>query len=876
MAFQSLLSQVRLITSPGNTQAFKECISNSYEWLEKEFETTDVNTLVTGRAAFVDTVLSHIWRLLDLQDVPQLALVAVGGYGRGHLQPHSDVDLLILSHKALDKTIQEKVTQFITILWDIGLDIGQSVRTVKETIKLAKEDVTIATNLIESRVLAGSKTVFEDLHDKMQSRAFWPSKLFYTAKYDEQQIRHAKFNGTSYNLEPNIKENPGCLRDIQCIGWVAKKHFSVLKGKDLVDYGYFTREELDELTECRTQLWRIRFVLHIIAGRSENRLLFDYQPEVARRLGYGDDGKASVEKMMKAFFRVVRRVRELNEMLLGHFRHEMLREKLKVTADISADFNVLGGLIHAKHDKVFDSPVKIMDFFHIISDYSDITGLHATTLRLLRNARRVYQEQDIFLCQYPECRTVFLELVKKPEFFELAWDLMHKHGIMQSYISQWNHIVGMMQFDLFHAYTVDEHTHRLIKNLARYNRKENDHEFPRCGRIMRNADKPELLFLAGIFHDIAKGRNGDHSKLGAQDVEQFCQLHDIPEKDKNLIKWLVEHHLLMSVVAQRRDIYDPEVIQEFAATVRTQEHLEHLYALTLADIRATNSNLWNEWKSSLLRELFIMTQKALENGLENKVDLQSREDEHKASAMKSLLEDYEESAVLKAWENFPPDYFARFKPEQIAWHTHIVLHNQYNEQYPLVVAVTDGTAKSGTELMLYGADRPRLFAQVASVLDSRNCSIQDAQLMTTKDGYIFDSFIILEQDGKRISSPSRLKSLQDAIVTQLQKPGVEHVNKRRIPRQLKQLAVPTKVRFFGNQDDVTMMELEALDAPGLLAKLGHIFVEQDLSLHHAKITTIGERAEDLFILSNGEGKCLSNEQQVELKRKVTERLSDNH
>ena len=874
MALQSLLSQVRLITSPNNTKAFKECISNSYDWLEQEFETTDVNTLVTGRAAFVDAVLNHIWRLLELEQVKQLALVAVGGYGRGHLQPYSDVDLLILSHKTLDKEVQEKVTQFITILWDIGLDIGQSVRTIKETIKLAKEDVTIATNLIESRVLIGSQSVFEELHDKLQSRAFWPSKLFYTAKYDEQQVRHAKFNGTSYNLEPNVKENPGCLRDIQCIGWVAKKHFSVLKGKDLVDYGYFTRRELDELTECRTHLWRIRFILHIIAGRSENRLLFDYQPEVARRLGYGDEGKASVEKMMKAFFRVVRRVRELNEMLLGHFRHEMLGERLKVEKVISDDFDVKGGLVHARHDSVFDAPVKILNFFHIITDNPEIKGMHASTLRLLRNARRMYQEQDIFLCEYPECRESFLALVKKTEFFELSWDLMHKHGIMQSYIPQWNHIVGMMQFDLFHAYTVDEHTHRLIKNLARYNRKEFDHEFPRCGRIMRNADKPELLFLAGIFHDIAKGRNGDHSKLGGEDVKQFCSLHQMTENDKNLIKWLVEHHLLMSVIAQRRDIYDPEVVQDFAATVRTQEQLELLYALTLADIRATNSNLWNEWKSSLLRELFIMTQKALENGLENKFDLQSREKEHKASAMRSLLEDYEESAVIKAWENFPTDYFARFKPDQIAWHTHVILHNLYNEHYPLVVAVTDGTAKSGTELLMYGEDRPRLFAQVASVLDSRNCSIQDAQLMMTQDGYIFDSFIILEQDGKRISSPSRLKSLQDAIVTQLQKPGVEHVNKRRIPRRLKQLAVPTKVRFFGNQDDVTMLELEALDAPGLLAKLGHIFVEQDLSLHHAKITTIGERAEDLFILSNSEGKCLSNEQQVQLKKTISERLSD--
>lgn len=874
MALQSLLSQVKLISNPINTVAFKECINNSYEWLEQECENSDVNTLVTGRAAFIDAVLIQLWRLFELHDEQKLALVAVGGYGRGHLQPYSDIDLLILSQSNISKPVQEKVTQFITVLWDIGLDIGQSVRTVKETVKLAKDDITIATNLVESRVLIGCHATFQELHKKIQTRSFWPSRDFFDAKLNEQRVRHAKFNDTSYNLEPNIKENPGCLRDIQTIGWIAKKHFSVLKGKDLVDYGYFTHEELDELLECRSHIWRIRFALHLIAGRSENRLLFDYQPEVAQRLGYGNDGKASVEKMMKAFFRVVRRVRELNEMLLSHFKHEILEVKFKKVTDLSTDFDVKDGLIHAKHEEVFNTPVSILNFFHLITDTPQVTGLHARTLRFLRNARRVYQEDEVFLCEFPDCRTSFLELVKKTDFFDFSWDLMHKHGIMQSYLPQWNHIVGMMQFDLFHAYTVDEHTHRLIKNLALYNDKEKNTKFPRCGRIMRELDKPELIFLAGIFHDIAKGRNGDHSKLGKVDVEEFAKLHELAERDKNLISWLVEHHLLMSVVAQRRDIYDADVIQEFAATVRTKENLEHLYALTLADIRATNSNLWNEWKSSLLRELFLMTRNALENGLENSFDLQSREEEHKQQSMKKLLETYEESAILKAWQQFPKDYFVRYKPDQIAWHTHIVLHNQYNERYPLVVAVTDGTAKSGTEMLMYGEDRPRLFAQVASVLDSRNCSIQDAQLMITKDGYIFDSFIILEQDGKRISSPSRLKSLQDAIVAQLQKPGVEHVNKRRIPRQFKRLAVPTKVRFFGGQNGITMMELEALDAPGLLAKLGHIFVEQNLSLRQAKITTIGERAEDLFILSTAAGAALSNEQQLVLKKRVAERLEE--
>ncbi|XOV79134.1 MAG: bifunctional uridylyltransferase/uridylyl-removing protein GlnD [Aestuariibacter sp.] len=874
MALQSLLSQVKLINSTSNTDAFKTCIANSYNWLESEFGSSDIATLVTGRAAFVDALLKHIWTLFELNTQSRLALVAVGGYGRGHLQPYSDVDLLILSHKRLNKQQQESVTEFITLLWDIGLDIGQAVRTVKETIQLAKEDVTIATNLIESRFLVGCESTFDQLQDKINQRNFWPSKDYFLAKYEEQRQRHAKFNSTAYNLEPNIKENPGCLRDIQSIGWVAKKHFQVIKGKELVEHGYFYQAELDELIECRMHLWRMRFALHLISGRSENRLLFDYQPDVAEKMGYGSEGKASVEKMMKDFFRIVRRVSELNEMLLQHFRQDILSLKVKSEIHINDDYVLYDGLIYPNHDNVFDAPEKILPFFQLLCQHPQVTGLHSATLRLLRNARKKLQQEKRYLCEFPAIREQFVQLVRNPAFFELPWDLMHKHGIMQIYLPQWDHIVGMMQFDLFHAYTVDEHTHRLIKNLSDFNCKERSKNFPRCGRIVRNLDKPELLFLAGIFHDIAKGRNGDHSKLGKEDVISFCDSHGYSESEKNLISWLVEHHLTMSVTAQRRDIYDPEVVQDFAKIVRNQDHLEHLYALTLADIRATNNNLWNDWKSSLLKELFLLTKKAFENGLENTFDLASRCQEHKLKARELIAGEVSDRDIDAFWSELADDYFVRFKPEQIAWHTIQILERPLMKDLPLRIALSDKTAKSGTELLIYGQDRPRLFAQVASVLDSRNCSIQDAQIMVSQNGYIFDSFIILEQDGKRISSPSRLRSLEQAIVQQLRKPGVEHTNKRRLPRQLKQLDVPTKVRFFGSQPDVTLLELEALDTPGLLARLGHLFVELNLSLRMAKITTIGERAEDLFILSNDQNQCLTQSQEVELKKRLTETLDD--
>lgn len=870
MSLSNQLYQVGSLSSIDDTAGFKTCVEDNYAWLDSQFNIMQVDELVHGRATFVDALLCRAWQLLGLDKEKNLALVAVGGYGRGQLQPHSDIDLLILSNRRLNKDIQETIGRFITLLWDVKLDVGQSVRTVKETVTLAKDDITIATNLVESRLLIGSADVFQALQKKIKSRSFWSSKDFFLAKYQEQKNRHAKFHGTSYNLEPNIKENPGCLRDIQSIGWVAKKHFSVWNGRELVEHGYFTAGEWRELIECRSHLWRMRFALHMESGRSENRLLFDYQTELAKRLGYGDEGKASVERMMKAFFRIVRRVSELNDMLLQHFTQDILAIKVSQVIPIDQNFELADGLIIPKHDQVFESPEDILSFLLLIANTPEVDGLHSSCLRQLRNARRAFRVQ--YYCERETCRELFVKLIRHPNFFGLGWDLMHRHGILQAYLPQWNHIVGMMQFDLFHAYTVDEHTHRLVKHVHEYHDPAYQ-RFPRCKRIVQNLDKPELLYVAAIFHDIGKGRNGDHSKLGAVDVTEFCQMHGFEKEDTELISWLVESHLLMSVVAQRRDIYDPDVISEFAAKVKSKNRLNHLYPLTLADIRATNDNLWNEWKSSLLRELYLMTRKAFENGLECQITLQERINKHQVEARQLLAEKDIASQALDAfWARLNGDYFARYKPAQLAWHAEVILSAELADENDLVIDISDSTFPAGTELLVYGKNRPALFAQVASVLDSRNCSIHDAQIMATNDGYVFDSFVILEQDGSKISSPSRLNSLKKAVSTQLFKPTREHKNKRKMSRQMKQLDVKTKMRFYSSQPEVTLLELEALDAPGLLATVGHLFVELGFVLHMAKISTIGERAEDLFILSNANESALTQDQQVELKKRLTQLL----
>ena len=863
-----IVERLNSIDSINDISTFKACVSDCSNWLEESFNQIHVDELVTSRADFTDLLLRKAWQLQNLDQVDKLSLCAVGGYGRGQMQPYSDIDLLILSDKGIKKDVQEKISMFITFLWDIKLEIGQAVRTVKETVALAKNDITIATNLVEARLLVGSEKTFDAMIGKVNQSKIWSSKDFFIAKSEEQKLRHGKFNHTSYNLEPNIKENPGCLRDIQNIGWVAKKHFQEYDGLTLIGHGYFTELEHAELIECRSNLWQIRFALHLVAKRSENRLLFDYQPDVARLLGFGD-GKQAVEKMMKHLFRIVRRVSELNSMLMLRFEQDILNVKTKKTTLLSEDFCLSDGLISPRHDDCFGAPIKILQFLDLISRHPETKGLDADCLRQLRNARRNFQ--SAYYHQIPECRDFFLTLVSRPSFFDLAWDVMYQHGVLQSYLPEWDKIVGMMQFDLFHAYTVDEHTHRLVKNVRQYFTQPA--EFPRCSRIVNGLEKPELIFIAAIFHDIAKGRGGDHSVLGEKDVQAFCEQHNINEKDTAIIAWLVKHHLFMSVVAQRRDIYDPDVIKEFASVVKSRDQLDLLYVLTLADIRATNHSLWNDWKASLLRELYLLTQKALENGLQCQMTLNERISDYKTKALHLLEENSINSDACQIfWDKMNPDYFARFSPKQIAWQTQSIVEMGHVDDKEILVSASNDTSKGGTELLIYCKDRPALFAQIASVLDSRNCSIHDAQIAITKDGYVFDSMIILDHDANRIEGEANVSALIKAVHKQLTRPGRSHANSRKMSRQMKQLDVPTKVRFYSSQEDSTLIELEALDAPGLLARIGHLFVDTNITLKMAKITTIGERAEDVFIVSNSEGKALTQEQQVTIQKQIKLKL----
>ena len=822
--------------------------------------------LVQSRCQFVDSLIIQAWQEHGLNTYP-IALIAVGGYGRGELHPHSDVDLLFLIATELPSEAQTLLGEFIAYLWDIGLEIGHSVRTIAQTLELGRNDITIATNLLEARQLEGPDALFDTLYDSIRQGDFWPSSDFFVAKRDEQQSRHAK--ASAFDLEPNLKSCPGGLRDIQTIAWVAMRHFDAARLEELVGHGFLEPLELEELLECQSFLWELRFALHSISGRDENRLLFDLQRQVAGLMGYEDATQLAVEQMMKRYYRTVRRVMELNEMLLQLFKRATLgHTKALEIQGINSKYQRRGVFIEALDSQVFNEPEEIVRLFLLIAKNSNIKGIYAPTLRSLRLARRAQTQP---LQENPACRQAFMEILRHPRGIA-ALSLMHKHGVLSAYLPAWRNIEGQMQFDLFHAYTVDEHTHRLLLNIERFSQPEQKEEFPLGSILINQLPKKGLLVLAAIFHDIAKGRGGDHSKLGSSDALNFCKLHGLNDHDGRLVSWLVENHLVMSVTAQRRDISDPDVVANFAEIVRDAVHLSYLYCLTVADICATNEKTWNNWKGSLLRDLYFSTQRVLARGKEKPVDIRARVRECQAKAKKELLRrGIKEKELDSLWQRFKADYFLRHQPNQVAWHAEAILKHRQDE--PLVL-VSKHTTRGGTELFVYCPDRDKLFATVMAVLDNKNINVHDANIMTSKDNFALDTFVILEQDGEPVSQLSRIQSIRKALEKALSSENPKLPRFRKLSRKMKPFNVATQVSFLpSSRHGTSMMELIALDTPGLLAKVGDIFYRCEVTLLGAKITTIGERAEDFFMLQTNQGLQLDESQQLRLQEALIDALS---
>lgn len=873
-----LIHRLREADHPG--RAARDYLGSEQERLAAAFDRLPIHELVQGRARLVDDVLVAAWSLFGLEETPGLALLAVGGYGRGELHPHSDVDLLILSDDEPATEACGRLERFIAFLWDIGLEIGHAVRTLDECVGLAADDITIATNIMESRTLAGPDFLLARLSERTGPAHLWPSDAFFSAKRDEQIARHRKFNFTEYSLEPDIKNAPGGLRDLQMVAWVAKRHFGVKRLSELVETGFLTADEYSILEKCQEHLWRIRWVLHTLTGRNENRLMFDHQRQMADTFGHKDsDANLAVEQFMKRYYRVALAISVLNEMLLQLFDEAILHgERKDEVAPLNRRFQVRNGYLEVTADDVFDrTPSALLEAFALLAQNPDIRGVRASTIRRLIEKRKLVDEG---FRNDPRNAALFMDLMKAPHALYTNLRRMMRYGILGQYLPEFGRIIGMMQYDLFHMYTVDAHTLLVVKQMRRMRYDSTREQFPLAHEVFYRLPKPELLYLSGLYHDIAKGRGGDHSQLGADDVLAFAARHGLSAWDGKMLAWLVRNHLLMSITAQRKDISDPEVVHEFARQVGDLVHLDYLCALTIADINATNPKLWNSWRASLMRQLYRETRRALRRGLNAPVDRQDWIGETHDAALALLLErGLDKADVERVWSGIGEEYFLRETALDIAWHTEAILnHARTGEPLVLLRESSGGLVEGGTQIFVYTPDTENLFAASVNALDQLNLTIMDARIITSADGFSLDTYIVLDENGTPIGNdPPRIEAIRQTLTETLRNPDqFPEVFKRRIPRRYRHFDVPTEVLISNELNgDRTAVEVRTLDRPGLLARIGAVFAELDVAVQNARIATLGERAEDVFFITDREGRQISDPVLCEtLRSRLREQLDN--
>jgi [protein-PII] uridylyltransferase len=849
------------LESKSEIHCCKNAIASSTEYLHQQFRSgAHARDLIRQRAVFIDTLLGILW---DRQKwgASEIAMVAVGGYGRGELHPHSDVDLLFLL--ADDSPSCEQVlTGFLTLLWDIGLNIGHSVRTVSECVKRAARDITILTNLMEARVIRGPEHLMQQVRDLTAPDKMWPSRDFFQAKLQEQTARHTKFADTEYNLEPNVKSSPGGLRDLQIIGWIAERHFGVESLEKITSEEFLNPEEMEILSTGRDFMWQVRYALHMITNREEDRLLFDHQRELADLWGLKDGDRLAVEQFMQTYYRWALALGQLNEVLIQNFDQAILRQNQEDDISfLNERFQIRNGYIEARTSNLFNAhPHALLEVFLLCATHEDIAGVAAPTIRLIREGRLLID--DAFRADRQNKET-FLEILRSPNKMTLQLRRMTRYGILGAYLPEFGRIMGQMQHDLFHTYTVDAHTLEVIKNTRRFQIADNEDKFPVSSRVARRLRKIELLYIAALYHDIGKGRGGDHSELGAVDAERFCREHGLDQKDTELVGWLVGNHLLMSAVAQRKDISDPEVIQQFAEHVGDEEHLNYLFTLTVADINGTNPTLWNAWRGSLLRQLYTETRRALRRGLDNPIDKQDLVEQVRKAAC-DILEDrgFTLEELDDIWQERSEDYFLRERSEDIAWHTEAIAgHAQRDIPLVLIRNGAESSVANTTQIFIHARSNAQLFSRICTALEQLDLSVHDARIYSANNGMVLHTFFVLDSDGQAIAEDgARLAHIKNYLREKLnQDSGKLTPPDRHTPRKLKSFAIPTETRMFVDEiKNVSVLEVSTPDRPGLLARLGRIFESFNVELQAAKIQTLGERVEDVFFITDDKQQAISD------------------
>lgn len=842
--------------------------------LTRRFKAAEpIEALVADRARAIDLIINRCWLAQTGERSQSMDLVAVGGYGRGELHPGSDIDLLIMHDSADVATIEESITSFLTFLWDIGLEPGHSVRTLAQCQSEAKADLTVMTTLLESRLISGSGKLYAQLPNFITGDATWDSVAFFNGKIEEQHKRHLRYHDTAHNLEPNIKGSPGGLRDIQILSWIARRHFGFGSLEKLVEVGILTAGQLRILRASRAFLWRIRFGLHLLNGRREDRILFDHQIKLAEILDYEDASYTlAVEQMMQRYYRAVMEVSRINEMTLQQFEEIIVGGDKEPSRQLGDNFQVRNGYIEAISDDVFArDPSTLLEVFYLLESKTELRGIAAKTIALIKQHLWLIDES---FRQDPRHHRLFLDILRAPIGVSRTLRRMNTYGVLGLYIPAFGRIVGRMQYDLFHAYTVDAHTLFVVENLRRLSLPEWNHELPHVSQVMQKLDKPEIAYLGGLFHDIAKGRGGDHSELGAVDAEAFCLEHGMTRYEAHLVAWLVQEHLTLSVTAQKKDLNDPNVILEFARKVGDQMHLDYLYVLTVSDLRGTNPSLWNSWKDSLFLELYQATSRAIRRGFETPIDQDElviyRQEYARRLLRETNLSDDQIQSVLK---DFTPEYYLRHQPAEVAWHTQILAESRADE--PIHVSINSEIFGNNTLVTVYASRELYSFARTTAVFDEFGLDIVDARIVPLENGHSIDTFTVLGPDGQRIDDARMTGQIREKILSALATTQTEDVVvHRRNSRVKKAFSVPVEIDFSRDAtNERTVVEIIAGDRPGLLSEIGQVFEQEGVFIQAAKISTIGERAEDVFFITNKDNHPLTDDSCAELDKAISEAIA---
>ena len=831
---------------------FRKELAEERRRLKEEFsENGRSSALLRKHSNLVDRILQSVWAASGIE---RAALLAVGGYGRRMLFPHSDIDLLILLEAPADETCRGRLENLVGMLWDSGLEVGHSVRTLDECVEEAMKDITVQTNMLESRLLSGPPDLFRKFSRKILDLI--DCRNFFNAKELEQQQRHQRQMGISANLEPNLKEAAGGLRDLQTVLWIAKACRLGASWSELAGNGIITKTEAKRIALHQSFIENLRIRLHYLAGRREDRLIFDYQTVLGKELGFADRGQIlASEQMMQRYYRTAKSVSQLNTILLQNMRNSLFASQRVQVAQIDERFEARNDFLAAMEENLFEkNPGAILKCFLLLQRHPELKGIESETLRALWRATSGI---DAAFRRNPENRATFMQILREPRGVVHSLQLMNQYGVLGKYIPAFGRIVGRMQHDLFHVYTVDEHILKVVRNLRRFAMAEYAHEYPLCSRLISEFERPEALYLAGLFHDIAKGRGGDHSKLGKRDAIEFCRQHGMSEVDVELVGNLVEKHLVMSSTAQKMDLSDPDVIAHFASAAGSERELVALYLLTVADIRGTSPTVWNAWKEKLLEDLFRAALRCIRGDQPSSSgNLQTRQNE----AIRLLrLYAMPEDSQNRLWSKLQMSYFLQHDANEIAWHTR-ALYNRVDSPSPIVRARLSPVGE-GLQVMIYAQTRPDLFARISGFFELIGYNIAEARIHATRHGYSLSSYLVLAPDRKVEQYRTLINFVEYELGQKLLQQGaLEAPLQSRMSRHLKHFPIPPKVNIIPDEKGTyRVLSIIAGDRPGLLSRIASTLTLHGISVHSARINTLGERAEDTFLIS---GEELENQKQL--------------